>query len=141
MVGLWVNSSTLLFAEIPSVTSSMTVQEFNKLVDPDGAADDWFGRSVAVSGDTIIVGAPGHNSYTGIAYIYKYQRESNTFIKQASLSTSEGTANDFGWSVAISGDTVIVGAPDDNSDSGSAYIFKEKVSQVVSPAIIMYLLN
>ncbi len=132
IIGLWTNSSILLFAKIPSSTSSMTMQEFNKLVDPDGAADDIFGYSVAVSGDTVIVGAPGHHSYTGVAYIYEYQRESNTFIKQASLSTSEGTANDFGKSVAISGDTVIVGAPEDNCDDGeycgSVYLFEKPSS-------------
>ena len=120
--------STLVFTE----ASSMTMQELNKLTDPDGATDDIFGHSVAISGNTVIVGAPGHNSYAGVAYIYEYQSETNTFVKKASLSNSHNVANSFGRSVAISGDTVIVGADDENCTGGeycgAAYLFEKPAS-------------
>ena len=106
---------------------------------------DYFGNSVSISGDTVVVGASG-NDDLGSAYIY--ERPGTGWIdvtQSAKLTASDGAEDDgFGGSVAISGDTVVVGAPrDDNdlgNDSGSAYIFKAKAS-AVNPAIIMYLLN
>ena len=100
-----------------------------KLLSSDGAVADRFGTSVAISGDYVIVGASedddaGGNS--GSAYIFK--RDGEIWIEQAKLLASDGGAGDcFGWSVSISGDYAIVGAPfDDNfgaASSGSAYIF------------------
>jgi hypothetical protein len=96
----------------------------------DGAANDWFGVSVALSGDTAVVGAyaddVGANADQGSAYIFV--RSGSTWTQQAKLTASDGAANDaFGISVALSGDTALVGAYADdvgaNADQGSAYIF------------------
>ena len=99
-----------------------------KLTHGDGAADDWFGYSVSVSGDTVIVGAcrdDDNGSKSGSAYIFT--RSGTNWSQQSKLTPSDGAASDyFGYSVSVSGDTVIVGAylDDDNGDgSGSAYIF------------------
>jgi len=99
-----------------------------KLVPADGAAEDSFGIAVAVSGDTVIVGAYGDDdkgSLGGSAYVYR--RADGAWIQEAKLLASDGAANDwFGWSVSISGDTAVVGAfldDDSGEDSGSAYIF------------------
>ncbi len=99
-----------------------------KIAPDDGAAGDWFGYSVAIDGDYIIVGAPRDDnvlSNTGSAYIYYWNGSSWT--QQAKLVAADSATSDFfGWSVAIRGDYAIVGAPydDDNgSESGSAYIF------------------
>ncbi|MEI7656794.1 MAG: FG-GAP repeat protein [Phycisphaerae bacterium] len=95
-----------------------------------GAAGDLFGSAVAVSGDTAIVGAysddVGANVNQGSAYIFV--RVDSAWIQQAQLTASNGAANDqFGYSVAISGDTAVVGANTDdvgsNADQGSAYVF------------------
>ncbi len=92
----------------------------DKLTADDGTADDAFGRSVAISGDTVIVGAHG-NGDNGSAYIFV--RDAITWSQQAKLTADDGAALDaFGISVGISGDTVIVGAHNDD-DKGSAYIF------------------
>jgi hypothetical protein len=100
-----------------------------KLTASDGAADDWFGYSVSISGDYTIVGAYADDdsgSASGSAYIFK--RDGTSWSEQAKLSAADGAASDFfGRSVSISGDYAIVGAygDDDNGDSsGSAYIFK-----------------
>lgn len=99
-----------------------------KLTAPDGAADDRFGRSVALMGDTALVGAmfrddKGENS--GSAYLFK--RNDKTWVYQAKLTADDGAPDDvFGWSTAIAPGTVIVGAnrDDDNgSESGSVYVF------------------
>ena len=100
-----------------------------KLTASDGAADDLFGESVAIAGDTIVVGAwlDDVNGITDSGSAYVFTRTGTTWTEQAKLTASDGAANDqFGRSVAIAGDTIVVGAleDDDNgTDSGSAYVF------------------
>eukprot|EP00562_Extubocellulus_spinifer_P022322 CAMPEP_0178623366 /NCGR_PEP_ID=MMETSP0698-20121128/6802_1 /TAXON_ID=265572 /ORGANISM="Extubocellulus spinifer, Strain CCMP396" /LENGTH=648 /DNA_ID=CAMNT_0020262449 /DNA_START=165 /DNA_END=2109 /DNA_ORIENTATION=+ len=102
-----------------------------KLLPKDGAAYDEFGRSVAIYGDTIVVGAEldddnGYNS--GSAYVFARDSTSGTgWRQQTKLLPKDGAEWDrFGSTVAMYGDTVVVGASadDDNGDySGSAYTF------------------
>ncbi|MCB9421610.1 MAG: FG-GAP repeat protein [Ardenticatenaceae bacterium] len=106
-----------------------------KLTASDGAADDWFGRAVAVSGDTVVVGAVGdddNGSSSGSAYIFvKPVGGWNDMTETAKITAADGaTGDNFGLSVAVSSDTVVVGAylDDDNGvDSGSAYVFIKPV--------------
>ncbi|MBN1538004.1 MAG: FG-GAP repeat protein, partial [Anaerolineales bacterium] len=115
-------------------------------------SEDLFGRSVAVSGDTVVVGATGEassatgvdgdqtdNSASGSGAAYVFVRSSGVWSQQAYLKASNTGANDFfGGSVAISGDTVVVGAMHEDSSatgvdgdqtnnsadaSGAAYVF------------------
>ncbi|MDM8522467.1 SBBP repeat-containing protein [Desulfococcaceae bacterium HSG8] len=99
-----------------------------KLNASDGAADDYFGISVSVSGDFAFVGAVGDDdrgSTSGSAYVFHYDGESWT--EQAKLTASDGAADDsFGISVFMSDDFAVVGADRDDdrgSGSGSAYVF------------------
>ncbi len=99
-----------------------------KLTASDGAAGDMFGVSVAISGDTAVVGAyhdDDNGADSGSAYVFV--RSGSGWTQQAKLTASDGAAGDlFGVSVAISGDTAVVGAfyDDDNgADSGSAYVY------------------
>jgi hypothetical protein len=102
-----------------------------KLTASDGASYDEFGRSASISGDTIVVGANGdddHGSNSGSAYIFgRDQGGVGTWGHVAKLTASDGASYDyFGWSVSISGDTIVVGANGDDDNglgSGSAYIF------------------
>ncbi len=103
-----------------------TGRQIAKLLSDDGAADDWFGFSVAISGATAIVGAPyddDNGGGSGSAYLF----DTTTGRQIAKLLADDGSGGDwFGWSVAISGATAIVGAllDDDNGTwSGSAYLF------------------
>jgi cyclophilin family peptidyl-prolyl cis-trans isomerase len=94
-----------------------------KVTASDGSAGDWFGFSVAVDANFAIIGAPRDNNYTGAAYIFEYN--DGNWTQQAKLTASDGTAGDnFGGSVSISANHVVVSAPRDNSDTGSAYIFE-----------------
>jgi hypothetical protein len=86
-----------------------------------------FGHSVAVSGDTMVVGAPKDTdvdgTITGAAYLFKY--DAGKWNPVTRLTPNGSTSMSlFGWSVAISGDTVVVGAPLDLSLVGAAYVFK-----------------
>ncbi len=96
----------------------------------DGAASDFFGRSIALSGDTVVVGADnddiGANLEQGSAYVFT--RSGTTWTPQQKLTATDGAADDFfGNSVTLSGDTVVVGAVRDDMDTkvdqGSAYVF------------------
>ncbi len=94
-----------------------------------GPSDEFFGTSVSISGDTAVIGAPsyddGSNTDSGAAYVYV--RSGTSWTEQQELRSSDLAASDnFGSSVSVSGDTVIVGAKwdDDNGgNSGSAYVF------------------
>jgi hypothetical protein len=110
--------------------SGTSWSEQQKLTAPDGAAGDWFGYSVALSGDTALVGVPDDvisaNFIPGSAYLFT--RSGTTWSMQQKLTASDATTGDaFGHSVALAGDTALVGAVYDNiganPDQGSAYIF------------------
>jgi hypothetical protein len=98
-----------------------------KLTASDAAADDEFGASVSVAGDTIVIGAPandGAGPNAGSAYLFRY--DGVGWVEDARLTASDAAANDeFGASVAVGGDTTVVGASLNDSaaiDSGSAYV-------------------
>ncbi len=93
-----------------------------KLVASDGAAVDFFGKSVAIDGDYIIIGAE-NNLTKGAAYIFL--RTGTTWAQQAKLTDPVSAVGDeFGSSVSISGEYVVIGALGDDSYTGSAYIFQ-----------------
>lgn len=89
-----------------------------------------FGFAVAISADVIVVGALLNNNATGTAYLFAKPAGgwSGVLTPTAKLIASDGAAGDqFGWSVAIAGDTIIIGAVGDriglNNGQGSAYVF------------------
>jgi hypothetical protein len=108
------------------VRSGTTWTQQQKLTASDGAAYDYFGASVAISENTVVVGAINANSYQGAAYVFA--RSGTTWIQQQKLMASDAADFDqFGLSVAINGNTVAVGAPNAdigwNEEQGAAYIF------------------
>ncbi len=89
--------------------------EVAKLVASDGGIGDDFGNRVAISGNTVVAGSIGddvNGSNSGSAYIFERNAGgSDTWGEVAKLVASDGVAGDsFGASVAISGDTVLVGS-------------------------------
>jgi cysteine-rich repeat protein len=123
---LWV--LPILF--VLSVPKALALTTETKLVPSDGVEEsDTFGHSVSISGDYAVVGKPGDTGYTGSAYIF-YKDPVLGWTQQKKLTASDGAAGDnFGYSVSISGTTVIVGAGGDdiggNNNQGSAYIFSK----------------
>lgn len=88
----------------------------------DEVAGDYFGYSVSISGDTIIVG-------TNVNSEYIFERENGIWVEKAKLvPNNNNMGNRFGSSSSISGNTVIIGSMWDNDfgyQSGSAYIFEK----------------
>jgi hypothetical protein len=107
------------------------------LLASDGAALDYFGWSLALSGDTLIVGAPyddvGANSDQGSAYIFERNRGgANQWGQSQKLVAADGASLDYlGWQVSVSGDHALAGAPGDDlgaaQDQGSAYLFQRNL--------------
>jgi hypothetical protein len=124
------SGSAYIFAR--DVAGSLTAgwTQRAKLVAGDGTRDDSFGRSVAISGDTVAVGAYGEDDKfpfsSGSAYIYTRDVAGSLTAGWTQRAKLVAAPIYFGWSVAISGDTMVVGAygdDDKGTDSGSAYIF------------------
>lgn len=111
-----------------------------KLKASDGGWADMFGSSVSISGDYAVVGAyqdDDNGSHSGSTYVF--YRSGTTWSQRAKLKASDGAASDqFGRSVSISGNYVVIGAPydnDDGTDSGSAYVYKAQPPDLSLPHV------
>jgi hypothetical protein len=100
-----------------------------KILAYDGAPENLFGGSVAISGQTIVVGVGGINTvgeYNGSAYVYRFGDGQLRGVDK--LVASDGAEADlFDVRVAIDGDIAVIGAPYDDEngrESGSAYVFR-----------------
>ncbi len=86
-----------------------------------------FGISVALDGDTAVVSARGDNDAgTNAGAVYVFGRSGNQWSEQCKLIATDGWIQAFGSSVAISVDTILIGAPQDDDNgyhSGSAYVY------------------
>jgi len=101
-----------------------------KLTAGDGAANDNFGAAVALDGDTLAVGAQLDDVWANAdqGSVYVFTRSGAVWTQQQKLTAADGAASDlFGGAVALSGDTLAVGASLDdinaNLDQGSVYVF------------------
>lgn len=105
----------------------MTWQQRAELTASDETVADQFGITVAMSENTVLVGAPyatiGSNKSQGAAYVFvKPKTGWKNMTQTAKLTASDGQGDaNFGWSVAIHGDTVLVGTLD--WGVGGGYIF------------------
>ena len=130
----------VLFAAFLFVTSVQAAQPPLKLVElalltpSDGIANDWFGFSIAVSGNTVVVGAfdPNTEQY-GAVYVYLKPSTGWKNMTQVAKLTSSDNGQGFGTSVAISGNTIVVGAANTSnfapsSTPGAVYVFVEPAS-------------
>lgn len=112
----------------PSVESNLLPP--TEIQAADGSAGDSFGNSIAMDGNYAVIGANLDNVNAvlnqGSAYIFFFN--GTNWVQQAKLVAADGAADDnFGCSVSISGDYVVVGADSDdagaNANQGSAYVF------------------
>lgn len=105
-------------------TASAQWKQTATLLASDGQRGDGFGLSIAVSGHTMVIGAIGRNTFTGLAYVFT---ESNgVWTQVAELTASDAIQGiDFGRSVAIDGDTIVAGANAEftGNTNGAAYVF------------------
>jgi len=96
-----------------------------KITANDGELADMFGTSVDIDGDYIVIGsyqAVGITGNTGAAYIYK-KNGSNWEFQQKIFADDGLSADNFGKSIAISGDYIVAGADNEDYGTGAAYVF------------------
>ena len=108
-----------------------------KIVASDGAKDDHFGVSVALLGDTLVVGAnqdDDNGAQSGSVYIFV--RSGTTWTQQQKIIANDGAMSDyFGSSLALTGDTLVVGAHRDDDKgiySGSVYVYSSSLNSASS---------
>ena len=103
-----------------------------ELTASDGVSGDGFGAAVSISGNTVVVGSPNSNDRRGAAYVFEKPNTGWANMTQtAKFTASDGADAKFGSSVAISGNTIVVGAPsqpvfggfNSNNSQGAAYVF------------------
>jgi hypothetical protein len=95
-----------------------------KLTAPDIIGYEYFGITVAINGDTIAVGAPFGNDFTGSAYVFV--RTNGVWVQQQKLTASDPNIWDgFGGSFGLEGDTLAIGAPaaSPGPTPGAVYVF------------------
>ena len=123
--------ATVFFVRAEDTDASIGTQ-LAKLIADDGAANDEFGCSVAVSDGIAVVGARKDvkkGSWSGSAYVFEMSDSSDatSWTQVAKLTADDGAKDDyFGRFVAVSDGTIVVGAlldDDKGSNSGSAYVF------------------
>jgi hypothetical protein len=123
-------TTDLTGAAYPVVIDPLIASEQATLKPAEITPDDCFSGSVAISADTIVVGAPWQSGGDGVARgaAYVYVRDGGTWTEQAKLLASDAAADDyFGSSIAIAGDTAIIGAlrkaGSGGNEQGAAYVF------------------
>ena len=102
-------------------------------LDPaDGTKKAYFGQSVSISGGNVVVGGPqqtiGSNGTQGAVYVYTRPSTGwpKTMTETAEITAAGGKAgSELGYSVAVSGTTLVAGAGDAHSHQGVAYVFSE----------------
>ena len=101
---------------LPGSTEAASFNEIKKLLASDAEAFDIFGVSVAVSGNTAVVAASREGTggfEAGAVYVFERNKGgADNWGEVTKLIASDARAGgQFGWSVAVSGNTVVVGAP------------------------------
>jgi FG-GAP repeat len=134
VVGSPYNDANGNFSGAAYLFDSATGEQLAKLLPDDGAADDWFGISVGVNGNTVLIGAAGNNDCgheAGSAYLF----DTTTGEQTRKLLPSDNPLNDhFGCAVDLDESTAIVGAADDRDAGwGSAYLFELPTHYAAKP--------
>ena len=120
--GLTSAGSAYVFVRAPGQVSAW--REVAKLTASDAESGDWFGRSVTVSGDTAVVGAPEKRADSGVTYVFSRDwGGANAWGEIARVTALDGAIGDnFGVAVSVSSDTMIIGASQGGNEGGSAYV-------------------
>jgi uncharacterized repeat protein (TIGR01451 family) len=111
--------------------------EQQKVAASDASAGDRFGSSVALWGDTLVAGAPSDDAGTmsDVGSAYVFGRTSSSWAEKQKLLAPDGAGGDaFGYSVAVSGETIAAGADDDDTPggqhAGSVHVYRPHVSDL-----------
>jgi hypothetical protein len=122
----------LLFAALLATSPLLADFSETKLTASDGALGDWFGYSVAISGDAIAVGASAEMEKWGSDAVYVYRHQDGDWVEQDKLLPDPAVPSgesQFGFSVSLSEDVLVIGdhqdcRSEDWCDEGVAYVYR-----------------
>lgn len=118
VVGLWAGDDIPGAAYVFARSGAEWTQQA-KVISPDSRPGDWFGTTVAVSGDTMLVGAWDVGAYV-------FRRRGSNWTFQTKLEVPQPGLSE--WQVALSGNTAVIGAPREsvggNDYQGAVYVFE-----------------
>ncbi|MDY7108428.1 MAG: FG-GAP repeat protein, partial [Planctomycetota bacterium] len=106
----------------------------------DGESDDYFGFRVAVSGPVVVVGAPWHDAMgddNGAVYVYRCHGGTIWALDAKLLPPENHPNSNFGNSVAVDGDVILVGRPAGGTPSGAAYVYRYDGADWVEETILV----
>jgi len=125
------NQFTGRLSDLRADVRSNVIKQLALLTGSDETTTAGFGYSVAISGNVIVVGSPwatvGGNTWQGEAYVFvKPATGWANMTQTAILTASDGAAwSEFGTSVGISGNTIVVGSYGSGASNAAAYVFVE----------------
>jgi len=121
---------TVLLIIVPAFVSAEDLLEVDKLLVNDSFAYVSLGKVVAVFGETVVIGDPYDSEQCELCgAVHVFVRDGTSWILQDKLLAGDGLEDDsrkFGWSVAISNDTIVVGDSGDDElaqGAGAVYVF------------------
>ncbi|MDF1883298.1 hypothetical protein JHD49_05030, partial [Sulfurimonas sp. SAG-AH-194-C21] len=127
----------------PTIQNTYSFEELQKIQTLSPTAETWFGNSVSIDGDYAVIGADHDDTGAtdvGAAYIFKRGADGNFTQIQKIQASDKQTLDYFGWSVAINGGYIVVGARGEDTggaDAGAAYVFKNNGSDVFTEVKII----
>jgi hypothetical protein len=130
--------AVFVFSRNPAEAASNQWRQTVKLTaGVDADADDLFGSAVALNSDTALVGAPDEDN-GGAVFVFVRDPDDNSWVRQQKLTASDANSGDqFGASVAVFGNTAIIGAPladvDGVTTAGAVYIFTRDPEDTTDP--------
>lgn len=101
--------------------------EVAKLYSWIGIPNEGFGTRVALSGDTIVVGAPGGDFYGSPGSVYVFRQAGDFWLPEQRIGPEGSGEDKFGAALSLDGDALAIGAPSDDSvasDQGAAYVYR-----------------
>lgn len=139
-VGAAIDAGSAYIYDLTSATPTVPVLSLDN---PAPANDDWFGHSVAISGTKVVVGA--HQNDTGAldagsVYVYDIASATPTVPVQVLDNPSPAADDEFGYSVGISGNRIVIGCRLDDagaSNAGSAYLYDLSSANPGSPVAML----
>ncbi len=126
IIGAYYDNNIAGSAYVFKLTGENWMEE-DKLTASDGEASDYFGITHSIEGDYAVIGAYRDDNSNGVdaGSVYVFKRTGTSWMEQGKLIASDGEAGDrFGIEVSMDGGYAIIGAYYDDTNTGSAYMFK-----------------
>ncbi len=115
-------AASAVLSASPPASAGTTWGQLQRLVAPDVTGGDGFGSAVAISGQTVLVGAPEHDGDGGAVYFFA-QSGARWALQQEIQPMGSVAGTGFGVSVALSGDTAFVGAIEEGDGAGAVHVY------------------